>query len=385
MRPVFPFDFSNMGDGIDWENAIPPHITAQRNVERAARQNVAPRPSMLMNWPLPENMDPFLFLNRRTQEQSARARRATDPHGTGGTQRCRTRQDAGRASHASSHPNSRHTPAQSLNRSQMAGAGTEPFNMLYQMADEMMQTHRIAMSALDNLHRGGVSDVLDAFEALVSPLVTRRGVERGSWSPPTSHPEGPSSEFRQTTVVARSVNGEPPQVAVYHSHRPGPARSRHANGSGSDYDIITGHPRDHRGLISLPGNGGTHRGAITDRSDLPQRREPGEEWEIDDFSYNNLLNLDNNAVSTGLPDAQLRGLDTEPYSVYARRKKGKRTSGTNNGGDNCAVCLEQFSSDDKVHEIKCGHVFHCNCIRHWLSLNNRCPTCRYEVPRFGRR
>ena len=41
----------------------------------------------------------------------------------------------------------------------------------------------------------------------------------------------------------------------------------------------------------------------------------------------------------------------------------------------CSVCLEKTSSG-RVKTLKCGHVFHVDCISPWLEKDQRCPYCR---------
>lgn len=43
----------------------------------------------------------------------------------------------------------------------------------------------------------------------------------------------------------------------------------------------------------------------------------------------------------------------------------------------CSICLEEYKKNDKVFFTKCNHLFHSECIRSWLNINNRtCPLCR---------
>uniref|UniRef100_A0ACD5VB86 Uncharacterized protein n=1 Tax=Avena sativa TaxID=4498 RepID=A0ACD5VB86_AVESA len=51
------------------------------------------------------------------------------------------------------------------------------------------------------------------------------------------------------------------------------------------------------------------------------------------------------------------------------------------GGDkepfDCAVCLCEFDSEDRLRLLPlCGHAFHLNCIDTWLLSNSTCPLCR---------
>ncbi|XP_022157225.1 RING-H2 finger protein ATL58-like [Momordica charantia] len=46
----------------------------------------------------------------------------------------------------------------------------------------------------------------------------------------------------------------------------------------------------------------------------------------------------------------------------------------------CSVCLGEYKTEDKLQRIpSCGHVFHMDCIDHWLSNHATCPLCRLSV------
>ncbi|KAG6607540.1 RING-H2 finger protein ATL7 [Cucurbita argyrosperma subsp. argyrosperma] len=46
----------------------------------------------------------------------------------------------------------------------------------------------------------------------------------------------------------------------------------------------------------------------------------------------------------------------------------------------CSVCLGEYKTEDKLQKIpSCGHVFHLECIDHWLSNHTTCPLCRHSV------
>lgn len=44
--------------------------------------------------------------------------------------------------------------------------------------------------------------------------------------------------------------------------------------------------------------------------------------------------------------------------------------------DECSICLDKYIKNDKVSDLNCGHIFHKDCIKIWLSKNNTCPQCR---------
>jgi E3 ubiquitin-protein ligase ATL7/58/59 len=49
-------------------------------------------------------------------------------------------------------------------------------------------------------------------------------------------------------------------------------------------------------------------------------------------------------------------------------------------GCRCCVCLGEFEIKEELRQIpSCKHVFHNDCIRHWLHSNSTCPLCRCYV------
>ncbi|MBA0826805.1 hypothetical protein Goarm_011626, partial [Gossypium armourianum] len=46
----------------------------------------------------------------------------------------------------------------------------------------------------------------------------------------------------------------------------------------------------------------------------------------------------------------------------------------------CAICLAEFSDGDMLRFLTiCCHVFHQECIDHWLESHKTCPVCRQEL------
>ena len=33
----------------------------------------------------------------------------------------------------------------------------------------------------------------------------------------------------------------------------------------------------------------------------------------------------------------------------------------------CVICMERFRSEEAISASQCGHVFHLECITHWLN------------------
>ncbi|CAL1172004.1 unnamed protein product [Cladocopium goreaui] len=45
--------------------------------------------------------------------------------------------------------------------------------------------------------------------------------------------------------------------------------------------------------------------------------------------------------------------------------------------ENCIICLTDFEDSSQVSQLACGHVFHANCIKIWLS-GKKCASCPYR-------
>ncbi|XP_013112579.2 uncharacterized protein LOC106090808 [Stomoxys calcitrans] len=42
----------------------------------------------------------------------------------------------------------------------------------------------------------------------------------------------------------------------------------------------------------------------------------------------------------------------------------------------CGICSEFYTNTDKIYVTRCGHVFHQQCLFHWLQVSHTCPQCR---------
>jgi len=47
----------------------------------------------------------------------------------------------------------------------------------------------------------------------------------------------------------------------------------------------------------------------------------------------------------------------------------------------CTICTEQFECFHTVSALKCGHIFHAECVSVWLNQSMTCPQCRQKVIR----
>ena len=47
----------------------------------------------------------------------------------------------------------------------------------------------------------------------------------------------------------------------------------------------------------------------------------------------------------------------------------------------CPICLEDCDEESAVMTKECHHVFHKQCLKHWLQVNSTCPLCRLSLAR----
>ncbi len=45
----------------------------------------------------------------------------------------------------------------------------------------------------------------------------------------------------------------------------------------------------------------------------------------------------------------------------------------------CSICLEDFNISDILLQLTCKHIYHRECLLHWLQTHYRCPYCRFLV------
>jgi hypothetical protein len=46
--------------------------------------------------------------------------------------------------------------------------------------------------------------------------------------------------------------------------------------------------------------------------------------------------------------------------------------------NDCTICINKINFEHK-HHLRCGHVFHYDCIKLWLEINDICPNCKQTV------
>ncbi|KAF0698204.1 Aste57867_11189 [Aphanomyces stellatus] len=74
----------------------------------------------------------------------------------------------------------------------------------------------------------------------------------------------------------------------------------------------------------------------------------------------------------GLSKAEITAFKLMPFEPKADK--------TNTGSsDGCSICLVDFSENEVLRQLPCGHTYHPACIDEWLVKSPACPLCKRDV------
>ena len=77
-----------------------------------------------------------------------------------------------------------------------------------------------------------------------------------------------------------------------------------------------------------------------------------------------------------------RGTPAERVEMFPRWKyeppKAGSEASRNEERTRCNICLEDFARGDNVLSLPCFHIYHEDCIVHWLKEHKTCPVCRKD-------
>ncbi len=89
----------------------------------------------------------------------------------------------------------------------------------------------------------------------------------------------------------------------------------------------------------------------------------------DKMSYEQLLELEEGVgnVNKGLSKDQINKIPVKPFHKTFFEDNYQ-----------CIICMENFSENELVKQLSCGHIFHEDCINQWLEQQKNCPFCKAE-------
>lgn len=148
-------------------------------------------------------------------------------------------------------------------------------------------------------------------------------------------------------------------------------------------------PVNHRNLRILPP---LQHGAIMDFSRLYEGSNVVDEHrdmrlDIDSMTYEELLALEEHIgdVNTGLAKSHI--VDKLKTSLYVPGATcvSNQSSEPSTENEACIICQEEYEAEDCVGILDCGHRYHAECLKQWLTVKNLCPICKTTALSAGRR
>ncbi|KAL6504340.1 hypothetical protein OROGR_026263 [Orobanche gracilis] len=93
--------------------------------------------------------------------------------------------------------------------------------------------------------------------------------------------------------------------------------------------------------------------------------------DIDNMSYEELLALEERigTVCTGLNEGTIMSrLKQHKYINLVAQNQAEP--------EPCCICREEYNDGEDLGTLECGHGFHRDCIKQWLTHKNLCPICK---------
>ena len=99
---------------------------------------------------------------------------------------------------------------------------------------------------------------------------------------------------------------------------------------------------------------------------------PGEVWEMDGMSYEELCQLEDVKVTATRDDIRaLRTVVLTGSGGDLERKIGDQV---------CSICQCGFDKGEKVTVLGCGHALHAECCEEWFGKYSKvCPVCKEPI------
>lgn len=150
------------------------------------------------------------------------------------------------------------------------------------------------------------------------------------------------------------------------------------------------------GIVVAVNNEAAEQGEVEE-----EREEEGEEVDVDNMDYDQLLQLGEEMgdvrrerwrlcapdVLRSLQEIKWeQGLEHNGISEESDAKAGNREVAGEEGKKkrlrveaHCAVCMEAFVAGDTLKVLPCSHGFHSTCTEGWIANNDTCPLCKQRV------
>lgn len=89
---------------------------------------------------------------------------------------------------------------------------------------------------------------------------------------------------------------------------------------------------------------------------------------------------ENNSEMQGVSDSAKKQWETFPYDVNLKNvKECADLKPHKNESPSCCICLCEYEEGELLNQMRCGHVYHKECIESWCQNHTRCPLCNVEL------
>ncbi|KAH8073439.1 hypothetical protein JL721_2733 [Aureococcus anophagefferens] len=209
---------------------------------------------------------------------------------------------------------------------------------------------------------GGLEDVLVARERRSRPE------DASAYDAAPRHRMPDESDWGgglEDVLVARERRSRPEDASVYDA-RPAPEAGRFRLGRRPD--VLVARSRLAAALPPRrrpPASGERYDAAYAHV--LPPR-DPGDYLPESALTYDALLALDRPAAPSKAAVATKKQLISKALTTSVYRKPAEPTGEEDN---ECCICLDEFEDEERIKKLRCGHLFHLNCIKKWLLADTR--------------
>ncbi|KAD6794518.1 hypothetical protein E3N88_05414 [Mikania micrantha] len=101
--------------------------------------------------------------------------------------------------------------------------------------------------------------------------------------------------------------------------------------------------------------------------------------DIDHMSYEELLALGEQIGSAGSGlsnDFILEHLKMRVFAAFKSSSKPKDASSADQELNSCVICQTNYDDQEQIGVLDCGHEYHVECVKKWLTMKNTCPVCK---------
>jgi len=117
-----------------------------------------------------------------------------------------------------------------------------------------------------------------------------------------------------------------------------------------------------------------------------QDEDEGEEELLEsssELSYDTLLRLGESLGNVKEERWSLKSqeyIDKLPIVTFLRQSSNdEEEEDHESSSSKCLVCQHTYEEEDCLRKLPCNHLFHRDCIDHWLSTKDFCPYCRQSI------